>query len=270
MTRADPLDRQAIQALLHPGNFLNRVEVLDSVDSTQDALAHGARQGTLEPGTCLVAEEQTAGKGRMGRTWISEPGGALTFSFLTPNYFPQKPGWITVGSAVALSGVLDEEAGIQTRIKWPNDLYVTGRKLGGLLAQPIEAKGRSLVVIGIGLNIHAAPAAVPDDPKALPIALDDAAGRTFDRNELLAALLNGLDALVQRFNEGETLFVAEALRQRSILLGKHAKFEWNKTVYEGRVLDHTDELEIRLSTTDGEVLLPGETAHLMAFFPREP
>jgi biotin-(acetyl-CoA carboxylase) ligase len=120
------------------------------------------------------------------------------------------------------------------------------------------------------LNIHAAPAAVPDDPKALPIALDDAAGRTFDRNELLAALLNGLDALVQRFNEGETLFVAEALRQRSILLGKHAKFEWNKTVYEGRVLDHTDELEIRLSTTGGEVLLPGETAHLMAFFPREP
>jgi BirA family biotin operon repressor/biotin-[acetyl-CoA-carboxylase] ligase len=267
MARSDPLDRRAIESLLNPGNYLNRVEVLDTVDSTQDALAAAAKEGFLLPGSCLVAEEQTAGKGRMGRTWLTEKGQALTFSYLTPNYFPRKPGWITVGSALAVSKALEEDAEIRIHIKWPNDLYVKGRKLAGLLAQPIQARDRSLVVTGIGLNVHAAPQGVPDDPRALPIALSEAAGRSFDRNALLASILNALDNLVKRFDIGETLFVAQGLRERSVLLGAQARFEWKKKVYEGRVLDHTDDLEIRLETGSGEILLPGETAHLLDFHP---
>lgn len=269
MTDAGMLNRDAIETRLHPGNLLNRVEVLDAVESTQDALASGARQGVYKPGTCLAAERQTAGKGRRGRSWQSEPGQALTFSILTPNFFPRKPGWITVGAAVALAEVIDDSAGIRTSIKWPNDLYVSGRKLAGLLAHPIQAGDASLIVTGIGLNVNAAPPELPGKARVLPTDLKTLTGRPFDRNELFAAILNRLDAALRRLGNGETLFVVEALRGRSLLLGKPARFEWMRSIYEGTVRDHTDDLGILLDTDEGELRLPGETAHLIDFVSAE-
>lgn len=252
------LDASRIKDKLVPGSFIRNVQVEREVDSTNARLLKSAGEGRQGPGDCLVAEAQTRGQGRRGRTWHSEPGEALTFSFLCRNYFPRQPGWITVGTAVAAARAIEKEAGLAPGIKWPNDLYAEGRKLGGILAQAAI----DLVVTGVGLNVNAAPSL-----ERPPVCLQELAGREIDRSSLLAALLNEIHFMVLDLEKERTLPLLEAFKKRSLLLGAHARFAWKKNVYEGRVEDHTPELGIALSTKQGTIVLPGETATLLSFQP---
>jgi BirA family biotin operon repressor/biotin-[acetyl-CoA-carboxylase] ligase len=160
----------ALQALL-PGLT---IEVLASVDSTNDRLLAGAQQrdgaaawgrrsGDLQP-CLLVAERQTAGRGRRGRRWFAEPGASLTFSLALRL---EPPSWsgLSLAVGVALADALDPAAAAAPRIglKWPNDLWLIdapgrGRKLGGILIETVPTPGGRLAVIGIGLNVRPLPA----------------------------------------------------------------------------------------------------------------
>jgi BirA family biotin operon repressor/biotin-[acetyl-CoA-carboxylase] ligase len=128
------------------------VEVLPEIDSTNTELMRRARAGQTEP-TLLVAERQTAGRGRMGRPWQSAVGDSLTFSLALP-FAPQD--WSGLSLAVGLSLAESLHPGIG--LKWPNDLWWQDRKLGGILIEAATAGGRSQVVIGIGINIQPRPA----------------------------------------------------------------------------------------------------------------
>ncbi len=127
------------------------VEILPEIDSTNSELMRRARAGQHEP-TLLVAERQTAGRGRMGRVWQSQPGDSLTFSLSLP--FAPKD-WSGLSLAVGLS--LAESLHPQVGLKWPNDLWVQERKLGGILVEAASMGGRSQVVVGVGLNIRPRP-----------------------------------------------------------------------------------------------------------------
>ena len=127
------------------------VEVLPEIDSTNTELMRRARAGRTEP-TLLVAEQQTAGRGRMGRQWESAPGDSLTFSLGLPL---QPADWSGLSLAVGLS--LAESLHPSVRIKWPNDLWLDERKLGGILVEAASSAGRSFVVVGVGLNIRPRP-----------------------------------------------------------------------------------------------------------------
>jgi BirA family biotin operon repressor/biotin-[acetyl-CoA-carboxylase] ligase len=129
------------------------VEVLPEIDTSNSELMRRARSGQHEA-TLLVAERQSAGRGRMGRVWRSLPGESLTFSLglsLTPK------DWSGLSLAVGLS--LAESLHPDIRLKWPNDLWLEDRKLGGILVEASSMGGRSHVVVGVGLNILAMPAA---------------------------------------------------------------------------------------------------------------
>lgn len=267
MTEQDRLDPEIVLRGLRPKNPICRIQVVEKVDSTQTALADGVSKGRFQTGDCLAAEEQTAGKGRMGRHWRSQPGQSLTFSFITPNYFPRNPGWITVGTALALASSLEEAIGLTYQIKWPNDLYHEDKKLGGVLAHPIGKAELPLMVIGVGLNVNASPTIDLENAKAPPISLKELTGKDLDRSRLLAQLLNGIGRTMEKFEQEETDFVVNALRKRSLLLGCRAEFEWKNARYEGRIVDHTEELGIMLETGRGTIVLPGETAHLVRFTP---
>jgi BirA family biotin operon repressor/biotin-[acetyl-CoA-carboxylase] ligase len=136
------------------------VEVLPEIDSTNSELMRRARAGQHEP-TLLVAERQTAGRGRMGRVWQSQAGDSLTFSLSLP-YAPKD--WSGLSLAVGLS--LAESLHPQVGLKWPNDLWVHARKLGGILVEAASMGGRSQVVIGVGLNIRPRPADGLNTPPA--------------------------------------------------------------------------------------------------------
>jgi BirA family biotin operon repressor/biotin-[acetyl-CoA-carboxylase] ligase len=127
------------------------VEVLPEIDSSNSELMRRARAGQHEA-TLLVAERQTAGRGRMGRVWQSQPGDSLTFSLS----LPLKPqDWSGLSLAVGLS--LAESLHPEIGLKWPNDLWFEDRKLGGILVEAASMGGRSQVVVGVGLNIRPRP-----------------------------------------------------------------------------------------------------------------
>ena len=187
-----PLDRAALRrALVRPGGLWRDLEVVESTGSTNADLLARALAG--EPaGAVLAAEEQRAGRGRMGRTWTSPPRAALTFSvLLKPAVPPARRGWLPLLTGVAVATAVTQVAGVETRIKWPNDLLTADAKLAGILA---EASGDA-VVVGIGLNVSTEPAEFPAPrPGALPATSLRAAGATaLDREELLLATLEGFE-----------------------------------------------------------------------------
>jgi BirA family transcriptional regulator, biotin operon repressor / biotin---[acetyl-CoA-carboxylase] ligase len=127
------------------------VEVLPEIDSSNSELMRRVRAGHHEP-TLLVAERQTAGRGRLGRVWQSNPGDSLTFSLSLP-LSPRD--WSGLSLAVGLS--LAERLHPQVGLKWPNDLWWQDRKLGGILVEAASMGGHSHVVVGVGLNIRPRP-----------------------------------------------------------------------------------------------------------------
>jgi len=187
-----PLDQAALRrALVRPGGLWRDLEVVESTGSTNADLLARALAGEPE-GAVLAAEEQRAGRGRMGRTWTSPPRAALTFSvLLKPAVPPGRRGWLPLLTGVAVATAVTQAAGVETRIKWPNDLLTADAKLAGILA---EASGDA-VVVGIGLNVSTEPAEFPPArPGALPATSLRAAGATaLDRAGLLLAILGELE-----------------------------------------------------------------------------
>ena len=160
-----------------------RVEVLPTAGSTNALLAERARGG--EPaGLVLVAEEQTAGRGRLDRSWVAPPRAGLTFSvLLAPDLPVARWPWLPLLTGLAVVRVLREQTGVDAVLKWPNDVLVGGRKLCGLLA---EVPVPGLVVMGIGLNVTTRREELPHD-LATSLVLEGSA--VTDRDLLLRAVL---------------------------------------------------------------------------------
>ncbi|WP_180682901.1 biotin--[acetyl-CoA-carboxylase] ligase [Tepidicella baoligensis] len=141
------------------------IEVLPTIDSTNTELMRRARQGLADP-LLLVAAEQTAGRGRRGRNWVSRPGGSLTFSL----GLPLRPAdWSGLSLAVGVS--LAEALHPDVRLKWPNDLWWQDRKLGGILVETANVGSGRYAIIGIGLNVTTPklPETPPDLHGAAPM-----------------------------------------------------------------------------------------------------
>jgi BirA family biotin operon repressor/biotin-[acetyl-CoA-carboxylase] ligase len=146
------------RAVVRPGGLWRAVEVLASTGSTNADLLARAAAGAPE-GVVLAAEEQTAGRGRMGRNWVSPPRAALTFSLLVrPDTVPPaRRGWLPLLAGVSVASAVRAAASVEARLKWPNDVLAGSAKLGGILA---EAFGDA-VVVGIGLNVSTEPSELP-------------------------------------------------------------------------------------------------------------
>ncbi|WNV90655.1 biotin--[acetyl-CoA-carboxylase] ligase [Umezawaea sp. Da 62-37] len=187
-----PLDVDALRARL-VGPYAS-VVVVDSTESTNTDLARSAARGAVDR-TVLVAEEQTAGQGRRGRTWISPPGSGLYVSvlFRPVGVAPARLPWLTLIAGVALVR-LAESVGVKSSLKWPNDLLIgqSGAKGAGVLAQNVGAA----VVVGMGLNVAPLPADVEPGPGGLtPTSLADEGATKLDRTDLAGRLLVHLSEL---------------------------------------------------------------------------
>lgn len=179
-----PLSATSLARALEPDGW--QVEVLAETGSTNAVVADRARAGA-PAGLVVVAEAQTAGRGRLDRTWVSPPRAGLTFSVLLR---PQTPTadlpWVPLVSGVAVARALREHAGVDAVLKWPNDVLVGGRKVCGLLAEvPVEGA----VVVGIGLNVTTRPDELPHDA-ATSLQLEGA--EVLDRDTLLRVVLRSL------------------------------------------------------------------------------
>lgn len=177
------------------GNLWTSVEVVQSTGSTNaDLLRRGGPEGQV-----LAAERQTAGRGRMGRSWVSQPGASLTFSvLLRPASIPaSRRGWLPLLTGAAVAAAVRDVASVAATLKWPNDVLIGDRKLAGILAE----QSADAVVIGIGLNVSTPDGALPVAPGGLRATSLLGAGARVSREPLLAGILRQLERRYVAFRE---------------------------------------------------------------------
>jgi len=264
------------------GTRFGDVRWIDETRSTNADVLGLAREGEAE-GIVVVADHQTAGRGRLGRTWTAPPDSALLTTVLL-----RPPAAVanatTMAVAVALTDAVVAVAGVDLRIKWPNDLVAPGdgmqvdRKVAGILAEvdwpagsqasggwPRQTSGSRLVVAaGAGLNVTR-PDDVPDDLADRAVWIDELAGRPVDRVELLVAYLRCLDERYRRLVE--TLDASELRAEwiaRSATLGRRVRVDLGPTDVIGTATGVTDEGHLVVETLEGEerTFAVGDVVHL--------
>lgn len=278
----DSLEADAVRDSVLAGSRLwSRVSVVAETGSTNADLIAAARVGAAE-GTVLVAERQKAGRGRLGRQWITEPGAALTFSvLLRPVMVPAAArSWLPLLTGVAVAAGIREQTGLDVSLKWPNDVVATAGdgpaglgKLAGILA---EMAGDA-VVIGVGLNVASTPALVGAGvpagarPAALaPASLASIGAAGVDRAALLTAMLRQLEYWYLRWT-GDSApgdAVASGLRAEYLrscrTVGRDVGVELPAgTVLTGRACDIDGSGRLLVATADGvEPVSAGDVIHV--------
>jgi BirA family biotin operon repressor/biotin-[acetyl-CoA-carboxylase] ligase len=189
-----PLSQRALTAaLVRPGGLWSSLAVVAETGSTNADLVAAAVQGA-PAGSVLVAESQSAGRGRLDRSWVSPPRAGLTFSvLLRPEPERSAWSWLPLLVGVALADAVRQPAEVPVRLKWPNDLLLDGLKAAGILAQ---AAGDA-VVVGVGLNVLTRRAELPPGGTSL---LAEGATRT-DRDPVLRAALRSIETQYRRWTQ---------------------------------------------------------------------
>jgi BirA family biotin operon repressor/biotin-[acetyl-CoA-carboxylase] ligase len=206
-------------------------------------------------GMVAIADEQTAGRGRHGRTWTTAPGAALLVSvLLRPQLPPERLHLVTLAAAVAATDAVRAVGGFEARVKWPNDLVVDDRKLAGVLA---EADGAGAVVVGMGLNLR--PDAFPSELSDIATACDVHAASPVDRVTLLSAWLQAFDRELDALDA-----VVAAASQRSATLGRRVRVELARGEFVGTAETLTPEGYLIVRTDDGDIqtVTAGDVIHL--------
>jgi BirA family biotin operon repressor/biotin-[acetyl-CoA-carboxylase] ligase len=198
------------------GRFGAPLEVVASLPSTQSAVLEWSRAGAPE-GAVMVADHQTQGRGRRGRTWLSAPGRALQFSLLLrPTLVPDRAGVITTALGVAVAEAVEETSGLPSRTRWPNDVTVEGRKVAGILVETRVQEGAlEAAVAGVGINVEwpcaQLPGAIAASATSISCEVERlGAGAVPGRAELLAAALGRIEELYDAAARGSDSVVARA------------------------------------------------------------
>ncbi len=240
-----PLDATALNDPTLPWH----VTVLDEVGSTSDWLKQHATE--LPLGSVVFTESQTAGRGRRENRWIAPRGKDLMFSQLlrTEAPFEQWPR-ITTLAALAICKAIEAELPLQPRIKWPNDIYLSDRKVSGLLAETVSTRDGMLLVLGIGLNVNTREFSPGIVATSLLSELPTTPLGELDRNSLANRVLESLHAEFQRIGDDFSSAIAE-VRPRSWLLGRQIRAKAPQGEVFGRVLDLNEEGHLILEFPDG-------------------
>jgi len=198
------------------------VHYLRTVDSTSNKLKALAREGAAV-GTVVLADEQTGGRGRSGRTWFSPDRMGVWMSVLLEGgASAERLAPLSVAAAVSVADALRELTGTDVRVKWPNDLLVGGRKLGGLLVESMQTAGERVVsaVLGIGLNVSLTEDDFPVDLAGTATSLRLAVGRPVARLDVLRATVLALEECFKRYEREGIAGFRERWRELSSTLGR--------------------------------------------------
>jgi BirA family biotin operon repressor/biotin-[acetyl-CoA-carboxylase] ligase len=200
--------------------FTPQILRFNSLPSTNIEAARLAVEGARE-GLCIVAGEQTAGRGRLQREWLSPKGAGLYFSIVFRPQFEQS-SWplLTLMAAVAVNDALLNACALETDIKWPNDILVREKKLSGILAETVETSSGRAVVVGIGINLTTG--AFPPELETIATDVQSATGRKPEREGVLEALVRALTSQYALLNkpEGPEAIIGEWCSRSSYSEGK--------------------------------------------------
>lgn len=253
VTSPDVLIPEEVYPLLKTsvlGRKIIHSEKLASTSTLAKEIAPQQQEGTL-----VIAEEQTGGRGRLGRKWYSPRGGGIWASLiLKPRIRPEKAYQLTQVAAVAVVKAIKEATGILAGIKWPNDIIINGKKVCGILTEMnAEADAVNHIILSVGLNVKPGKGDMPLDLKDKMTFLDVECGFSVSRKGLLAVLLGELERAYFKFLEQGFDSVAADCRRFSVLLGREVRVEQMDRVFQGRVVEITGDGALLVETAEGKV-----------------
>lgn len=250
-------------------NFLNteyigkNIIYYDSIDST-NIKAKKLAEGGQEHGTVVISEEQTIGRGRLGRNWVSPKYKGIWMSIiLRPNIITENISQITLLGAAAVQKAI-MKMGIKTSIKWPNDIVLNSKKVCGILTEMSgEVDHINYLVMGIGINVNLEEEDLPFDLKDVATSLTLESGKYVDRKTLLANVLNTFEELYNDFVEnGNIKETIDICRENSVLIGKEIQLINRGKVTTAKAIDISDQGELVVENCKGNVeyIVSGEVS----------
>jgi BirA family biotin operon repressor/biotin-[acetyl-CoA-carboxylase] ligase len=261
----DILMPQLLSHRLYGTPFARRIVHFFKIDSTNTVAMHMGDEG--EPhGTIVIAEQQTAGRGRAGRSWISEQSSGITCSLLLrPPISPAQAPLLTIVVGLAARDAAAEEIDAIPDIRWPNDVLVKGRKLCGILTEMrAEPDRMQFAVVGIGMNVNQTK--MPAELAEIATSLRIETGKAHSRLELLIRLLRHLDRYYNQFlEEGAAPILRRFSQVSSYFEGKHVQITTNSETFTGITAGLEPSGVLRVVRDDGrgvEPILSGDVAEV--------
>lgn len=236
-------------------NWIDRVQLLDSVVSTQEEAKLLAESGALE-GTTVIAEEQTGARGRMGRQWFSPRGKGVWMSIvLRPKLPLSQTPQLTLLAGVAVCKAIRRVTGVEAGIKWPNDLLAEGRKICGILLESSLREGElHYCIAGIGISANMTEADYPDHLQEIATSLRiQRGGVPVDRSELERAVLDELESHYDLYMNQGFKPIKELWESMSVTLGRQIALNSLQGRVEGVVVGLDDTGGLLLRTSSGEI-----------------
>ena len=225
----------------------------DSLTSTNTEAAQQAQQGAPE-GLCVIAREQTEGRGRAGRVWISPPDAGLYFSLvLRPKLVARDWPLINLMAALAVRDALVETCNLETDIKWPNDILVGDRKLCGILAETIDTETGRAVILGIGINLD--DRAFPPELKDVATSVSSLTASAPDPERLILTLVPAIERRYETLqaNGGEAETIREWSLRSSYAQGRHVRVTLTEETFDGWTRGLEPDGALRVETGQGEI-----------------
>lgn len=243
--------------------------MLGDTTSTNAVALEAAQSGTPD-GTVVVADRQTAGRGRLARRWES-PGGHNLYCSIVIRHIPasERLGWLPLIAATATAAAVRKLTGLRLSLKWPNDVMVGAKKVGGILCESHEiGTANGCVVIGIGVNVNWPEHEMPAEIRAVATSLAAHMRAPVDRVRLLTTLLLELETRVDQWRTGDLTTLAEEYRTHCGTIGQPVRIELGAgAVIEGTVIAIEPDGSLRVSTRNGltprdHIVRSGDIVHL--------
>ena len=258
--KPEPLDPERIMSGVH-GSFGLRVHVLGTTVSTQEDARALAEQGACE-GTLVIAEEQTGGRGRMGKSFFSPYGKGIWMSLLMrPSQPLRHAQQLTLLTGVAVQRAIQSEAGITAGIKWPNDLLVDGKKVCGILLESAAEDERvRYCIAGIGISANLNENDFPEELRGIATSLKEVTGRQVSRNNLIIAIMNEMEELYKVYNLKGFGPIAELWEQSAVTMNRRVTVTTFQGVQKGVAvgLHSTGALLVRTDTGEEVPIFSGD------------
>ena len=260
MQPSPPLTRDNIQSTLSTTWLGQRIELFNSLPSTNRKAVELA-QADVEHGTVVAADSQTAGRGRLSRTWFSPPGANLYCSVVLRTARPTDRltewlSWLPLVSALAAAETIEQASSLHTSVKWPNDLLISERKVGGILCESgLGTRSDPFQIIGIGINVNMDHDDWPTELRDSATSIRQEWKITVDRNRLLAQLLLELEQCLDELVVHGTNRIALAYHQRCSTIGRRVRATLgNGDIVVGFAegISHDGSLRIRPQATQSE------------------
>jgi BirA family biotin operon repressor/biotin-[acetyl-CoA-carboxylase] ligase len=258
------------QELVRPGGLWQKVDLVAETGSTNAELAARARDGGA-PGTVLITDYQSAGRGRQGRTWTAPPRSGIAMSILLrpDGIDPRRWTWLSLLAGLAVADGVRRVANLPAVLKWPNDVLVAGRKLCGILSERVDTSRGPACVVGIGINVSLDDHQLPvPSATSLAIAAREHSGVLPSRTAVIATVLAAFELLYGRWESqaGDDASLAASYVERCDTIGRQVRVELSGQRSVEGIADRIDaDGRLVIRTTSGSAVYgAGDVVHLQS------